>query len=172
MSDMSDNKFLTVMAVFDDKTQKLLGGIRQSIIEKAGEGTQTMGIPFHITLGSYPVSDADELVDKIARVCEVVHAFPIRLKGFGSFGDAVLYLAPDVTSSLLALRREFECDYANGFEWVPHATVFCGSEEQVRTARNSLPALDFPIDAHVVAIELGEFFPPRKMARENLKTRR
>ena len=167
MSDMSDNKFLTVMAVFDDKTQKLLGGIQQSIIEKAGEGTQTMGIPFHITLGSYPVCDEQIVVDKIRAVCAKASAFPIKFRGFNSFGDAVLFLDPEIPDALKGLRKEFECDYANGFEWVPHATLFCGGEEQVRAARAHAPRLTLPIDASIVGIELGEFFPAKKIIRIN-----
>lgn len=165
MSDMSDNKFLTVMAVFDDKTQKLLGGIQQSIIDKAGEGTQTMGIPFHITLGSYPTGSVDEVVKKIRSVVAVTRAFPIKLLRYNSFGDSVLFLEPAVTDELIALRKQFECDYANGFEWIPHATLFCGGDAQVRQAKMQTPSLDFPIEASIVGIELGEFFPPKKIIR-------
>ena len=114
------------MAVFDDKTQKLLGGIQQSIIDKAGEGTQTMGIPFHITLGSYPVCDEQIVVDKIRAVCAKASAFPIKFRGFNSFGDAVFYLKPEVPDKLISLRKSFENDFAHSFEWVPHATLFCG----------------------------------------------
>jgi 2'-5' RNA ligase len=169
VSDMSDNKFLTVMAVFDDKTQKLLGGIQQSIIDKAGEGTQTMGIPFHITLGSYPTSLKDEVVEKIRSVVSLTRTFPIKLLRYNSFGDAVLFLEPNVTDELIALRKQFECDYANGFEWVPHATLFCGEDARVRQAKTHTPSLDFPIEASIVAIELGEFFPPKKIIRVNFE---
>jgi len=165
VSDMSDNKFLTVMAIFDDQTQKMLGYLQQNIIDTAGEGTQTMGIPFHVTLGSYPVSLEDEVVEKIRSVAAVTRAFPIKLLGYNSFGDSVLFLEPTVTNELLSLRKSFECDYANGFEWVAHATLFCGAENRVRQAKVQAPSLDFPIEASIVGIELGEFFPPRKITR-------
>ena len=168
MSDMSDNKFLTVMAVFDDKTQKLLGRIQQSIIDKAGEGTQTMGIPFHITLGSYPTVEESAVVDKIKAVAAKASAFPIKLGGFNSFGDSVLYLEPEIPDELKELRAQFECDFANGFEWVPHATLFCGDEVAVKKAKQIVAGIDGEIDASIVAIELGEFFPPRKIVREQL----
>lgn len=168
MSDMSDNKFLTVMAVLDDESQEKLAAIQRHIIENAGEGTQTMGIPFHITLGSYPVCDEQIVVDKIRAVCTKVSAFPIKFHGFNSFGDAVLFLEPEIPDELKALRREFECDYANGFEWVPHATLFCGDAVAMKKAKSCISDFDGNIDSSIVAIELGEFFPPRKIVREQL----
>ena len=65
---MNNKKFLTVMAVFDDKTQQTLAQIQSDIIGQVGEGTQTMGIPFHLTLGSYPVEMQSEIVDRIKSV--------------------------------------------------------------------------------------------------------
>ena len=65
---MNNKKFLTVMAVFDDKTQQTLAQIQSDIMRQVGEGTQTMGIPFHLTLGSYPVEMQSEIVDRIKSV--------------------------------------------------------------------------------------------------------
>ena len=45
---------------------------------------------------------------------------------------------------------------------MPHATLFCGDEHEVRMAEDIAPKLDFPIMASIVGIELGEFFPPEK----------
>ncbi|MBQ4091423.1 MAG: 2'-5' RNA ligase family protein [Clostridia bacterium] len=166
---MQDKKFLTVMAVFDDKTQALLTDVQNRIIEKAGEGTLTMGIPFHLTLGSYPTNSVDEVVEQVKRVAEKTCEFPIDLVGYNSFGNAVFFLEPSESDELLALRKSFENDFAHGFAWVPHTTLFCGDEEQVRAAKQNAPGLDFPIKASIVAIELGEFFPAKKIIREQLK---
>ena len=77
----------------------------------------------------------------------------------------MLFLKPNIPQELLDLRKRFECDYANGFEWVPHATLFCGEEIEVQKARSLLPELAEPICAKIVGIELGEFFPPKKIIR-------
>jgi 2'-5' RNA ligase len=162
---MNEKKFLTVMAVFDLKTQQRLGEIRSFITERVGEGTQTMGIPFHITLGSYATDEIDAVIDRIKRVCDTAEHFEIRFFGQDSFGDKVLFLKPEKCDELLRLRSCFENDYANGYEWVPHATLFCGEDDQVRRARELVSKLDIPYNATVVGIELGEFFPPKKIIR-------
>lgn len=162
---MENKKFLTVMAVFDDKTQKALAKMQADIIEKVSEGTQTMGIPFHLTLGSYPTDSVDAVVEKIKRVAAVSNSFDVQLVAYKTFSDRVLFLEPTVPEELLALRKSFENDYANGFEWVPHATLFCGNEDEVRKAKALLPEFNEPISARIVGIELGEFFPARKIIR-------
>ena len=166
---MNGRKFLTVMAVFDDETQKELTEIQADIIGQVGEGTQTMGIPFHLTMGSYPTEMQTELVDRIERVASERKSFDIDLVGYNTFGDKVLFLEPTVPQELLDLRELFACDFANGFEWVPHATLFCGEITEVQKARSLLPELVEPICAKIVGMELGEFFPPKKIIRINFE---
>ena len=153
------------MAVFDDKTQEMLAQIQSKIIENVGEGTQTMGIPFHLTLGSYPVESRDELVAQIEEIASGEKPFEVILIGYNTFSDRVLFLEPTKPQELLDLRKAFECDYANGFDWVPHATLFCGGEEEIGKAKAYLPEITEPISTKIVGIELGEFFPPKKIIR-------
>lgn len=159
---MSEKRFLTVMAVFDQQTQERLGEIQRFFIENISSGSQTMGIPFHLTLGSYPTDELDSVTEKIKAVAEKAKPFDIKLLRYGHFGDKVLFLEPEITGELTDLRKCFECDYANGFEWVPHATLFCGNPCEVTKAVAAAPMIDFPIYAKIVGIELGEFFPPQK----------
>ena len=162
---MDGRRFLTVMAVLDGKTQAMLEKMQAEIIRNVGAGTQTMGIPFHVTLGSYPTESEADIVDKIKQVASNCARFEIELTGYNTFGDKVLFLEPNIPQELLDLRKSFECDYANGFEWVPHATLFCGEEIEVQKARSLLPELAEPICAKIVGLELGEFFPPKKIIR-------
>ena len=162
---MSEKKFLTVMAVFDDETQERLAKIQSNIIKNVGDGTQTMGIPFHLTLGSYPTEAQDDVVAQIQNVASGKKPFEVLLVGYNTFSDKVLFLEPTKPQELLVLRKSFECDYANGFAWVPHATLFCGECDEVIKAKTYLPELFEPIRAKIVGIELGEFFPPKKIIR-------
>lgn len=155
------------MAVFDDDTQERLARIQSTIIRNVGNGTQTMGIPFHLTLGSYPTEAQDEVVAKIEKVALSARPFNVFLVGYNTFSDKVLFLEPTKPQELLDLRKSFECDYANGFEWLPHATLFCGECDEVIKAKTYLPELFEPIRAKIVGIELGEFFPPTKIIRIN-----
>ncbi len=166
---MRERKFLTVMAVFDSETQNKLAKIQSEITEQVGEGTQTMGIPFHLTLGSYPIDMQDLIVDKIKYVASISNRFKVSLLSCETFGDKVHFLKPDIPQELLDLRKSFECDYANGFEWVPHATIFCGEADEVKKIKAILKEVAEPISTEIVGIELGEFFPPRKIIRIDFK---
>ena len=168
---MNDKRFLTVMAVFDNKTQELLGAIQSKIIENVGDGTQTMGIPFHLTLGSYPIDSESEIVAQIERVASGTKPFEVLLVRYNTFSDRVLFLEPTKPQELIGLRKSFECDYANGFDWVPHATLFCGEVDDVRKAKSYLPEICEPIHAQIVGIELSEFFPPQKITRIDFNIR-
>lgn len=162
---MNDKKFLTVMAVFDDETQAKLAEIQSRIIENVGCGTQTMGIPFHLTLGSYPTDKEREVVAQIEKIASGAKSFEVLLVEYSTFSDRVLFLEPTKPQELLDLRKAFECDYANGFDWVPHATLFCGEADEVIKAKSHLPKICELIRTKIVGIELGEFFPPRKIIR-------
>ena len=162
---MENKKFLTVMAVFDDETQEKLAGIQSRIIENVSCGTQTMEIPFHLTLGSYPADKEREVVAQIEKIASLAKPFEVLLVEYSNFSDRVLFLEPTRPKELIELRKAFECDYANGFDWVPHATLFCDEADNVIKAKSYLPEISEPIRTKIVGIELGEFFPPRKIIR-------
>lgn len=166
---MSEKKFLTVMAVFDAETQKKLYDIQKYLIDNISQGTQTMGIPFHISLGSYPTDELENVIFEIEKVSKSINCFDIKLRGYDNFEKRVFFLKPDIPEELLILRKRFESDYANGYEWEPHATLFCGNEDEVTRAMNIVPKLDFPFLAKIVGIELGEFFPPNKKFSTDFK---
>ena len=158
------------MAVFDDETQEKLAGIQSKIIENVGCGTQTMGIPFHLTLGSYPADKEREVVAQIEKIASLAKPFEVLLVEYSNFSDRVLFLEPTRPRELIELRKAFECDYANGFDWVPHATLFCDEADNVMKAKSYLPEISEPIRTKIVGIELGEFFPPKKITRIDFNT--
>ena len=166
---MNERKFLTVMAVFDPQTQEKLSSIQKYLINNISCGTQTIGIPFHITLGSYPVDELVSVISKINQVAATAKSFDIQLKGYNHFGNRVFFLEPEIIYDLVKLRKSFECDYANGFDWVPHATLYCGEFDEVEKANMIVPKNNLPIKARIVGIELGEFFPPNKKYSVNFK---
>ena len=159
---MQERKFLTVMAVLDDETQRIMHGLQDILTVNVGEGTQTMGIPFHVTLGSFAPEELELVIAKIKQVAAETKPFRIDMLGHDSFGDRVLFLKVQKNEELIKLRSRFENDYAHGYEWIPHATLLCGEEKQVQRARALLSTLDLPESATVVGIELGEFFPAEK----------
>lgn len=49
-----ENKFLCLMAGYDDDTEKLLAGIQKKLYAAGLTGKYTKDIPQHITLQTYP----------------------------------------------------------------------------------------------------------------------
>lgn len=155
-------KFLTVYAVLDEASQQTLLGYRR-MLEAAGlAGTQTNDIPFHISLGSYPTNCADMLSKRIREVCARTAPFPLRFPALGRF-DRVLFARPEESVEILRLRGEFDSDYPHAFPYEPHCTLLQDAPMDVTRAEALLTPCFTPLDARVVGIELGEFFPTRRL---------
>ena len=166
--DEMGDQFLTVMAVLDDDAQRIMTNWQSRILAAGLRGTQTMGIPFHISLGSYPPSREAELIALIRKTAAAHGAFPVDLTALGDFNDRVLFARPDDSAPLAALRAVFNHDYPHRFPWSPHATLFCGQEDEVRQARSILSPLFAPFRARVTALEMGRFFPAHFVCRQAL----
>lgn len=164
-----EEKFLTVFAVFDNKTQKKLKSMQDKILALGYAGTQTMDIPFHISLGSFPVKDEEELKSRIKKVCSTKESFEVDLVGVNHFNNKVLFIEPKLNKDLKDLHNLFDCNFPNGFPWHAHATIFCGSEKEVVMAKELLQKLFKPIKAKIISIQMGEFFPTRRLVEEQLQ---
>lgn len=165
---MKKDKFLTVFAVFDSETQIKLKNLQEKIFDLGYSGTQTMGIPFHISLGSFSVDYELELKSRIKDVCKKNSQFDIKLNKINDFNNRVLFVEPEKNEMLQNLHNLFDNNYADGFPWHPHTTVFCGTEEQVIDSKNVLSKNFHTINAKIVGIQMGEFFPTRMIIEEEL----
>lgn len=165
---MKQNKFLTVFAVFDDITQRKLKEFQDKVLSLGYPGTQTMGIPFHISLGSFKVKDEHELKARIKEACSQLSEFEINLIKINNFDNRVLFIEPEDNIELRSLHDKFDGNFADGFPWHAHATIFCGDEEQVIAANKCLTDIFEPIKARITGIQMGEFFPTRMIIAEKL----
>ncbi|MCM1131140.1 MAG: 2'-5' RNA ligase family protein [Roseburia sp.] len=155
---MKKDKFLTVYAILDDETQKYLTDLQKEILKQYPNGTQTMGIPFHITLGSFPIDMKEELLKKMSFIQKTTKSSRIELVGLSHFHHQVIFAKPTLTKELKSLHKAFEGNYADGFSWQPHVTLFCGREEE---GKEVLKQFCFSkINSTLIGLELGEFFPP------------
>jgi 2'-5' RNA ligase len=68
-------------------------------------GTQTKGIPYHITLGTFEVEDEAKVVRRAQEAARAAGAFTLRLAYLGLFGLNVLSSRPAVKRELLDLRK-------------------------------------------------------------------
>ena len=162
---MKQEEFLTVMAVLDDETQRKMEALQRKILSLGFSGTQTMGIPFHISLGSFPVEKENDVLRAMCETVRKTASFSVSLLGLETFSDRVLFLLPEENEKLTALHRPFDCAYADGYPWTPHATLFCGETEEVRMAKKEIEKFAFPIHARITTLELGRFFPAQFISR-------
>ncbi len=156
---MKKDKFLTVYAVLDQNTQDILQALQNKILKKYPNGTQTMNIPFHISLGSFPLEEKNTLIRRIGDVIEQTDSFEIKIEGLDHFGYSVIFAVPQENKDVTRLHEIFNGNYSDGYAWHPHITLYCGTKEE---GEKILKEFSFSsINAHIVGIQLGEFFPTK-----------
>ena len=165
---MKKDKFITVMAILDDKTQKIMESLAKDMLLQYGPDLKTKGIPYHISLGSYAPEDVEMIVERIRQVAKETKPFEIKILGMNHFGNKVRFLEPELSEDLMNLHLHFDSDYANGYPgWMPHATVYIHEEPREIEVSEELQAkIESVKTARVVGIELGEFFPAKFIVRE------
>lgn len=174
---MQKEKFLTVMAILDEDTQTVLHEIQDEFNRLYGndifttkqyEGDEVITpLPFHISLGSYAPEERDTIISRMKRVARETTRFPVTLSGYGHFGEKIRFVAPQKDEKLLSLRKLFDSDYAGSFpEWIPHITVYMhGEPTKLELPAHLLAKLETIKNPQIVGIELGEFFPGKKIIR-------
>lgn len=166
-----DNKFLYVMAHFDDKTENILRELQYSIFSQGIVGKQTSNFPSHITLGTYEIDEEVELKDKIISISKKVNKIPVSFDSIGLFGMNVLFIAPSVSYDLLDLHKEFDNNCSTSFNWVPHVTMLHDELENIQKSLTILTNKFTPFSGFIESISLYEFFPSRFIVEETLLDR-
>lgn len=166
---MKKDKFLTVYAVLDDDTQEKLKALQNEILQFGDKGTQTMDIPFHISLGSFPVEEEEVLVKRIDEISSQQKRFIVPIRAVNNFYNRVLFFEPERTDELETLQLAFDGNYADGFPWHPHVTLFCGDVQSVDRAKAFVDDRFSPFSCQIVGLEMGEFFPTRWITRKNFQ---
>lgn len=165
---MKKDKFITVMAILDDKTQKIMESMAKDMLQQYGPDLKTKGIPYHISLGSYAPEDVEMIVERIRQVAKETKPFEIKILGMNHFGNKVRFLEPELSEDLMNLHLHFDSDYANGYPgWMPHTTVYIHEKpRELEISEELQTKIESVKMAKVVGIELGEFFPAKFIVRE------
>lgn len=162
-------KYLYVMAGFDAETEAKLAEFQNLLYESGFVGTQTKGIPFHLTLAEispYDARDEGWLKEIMEEVAERSFDFTVTFNHIGIFsGGKVLFAAPDPVEELLHLNSRF--DHSDE-SWTPHATLLI---DEPSVILNALPLVlqNFkPFTGRIDKLYLYEFFPTRYIATVEL----
>lgn len=120
----------------DAGTNAALGALAHFLGRVPGiETVRDIGDSHHLSLAIYDALDVKRFVGDLERFAATMRAVPIVLAGLGVFTrpNGVLYVAPVVTETLLALHRRFhdalaqwsnDCwEHYRPSHWVPHVTL-------------------------------------------------
>ncbi len=166
-------QFLTLMADFDVNTQKEMSAWYGSLKALGFTGTQTPGLPYHISLGTFPLSEEKKAVEIMEKAAKEFAPFQVHVSHIGIFAPGkVLFAAPERNAQLDAIHDA--CDvFPNPVRpWTPHATILIDEPE---TVCKSLPVLlesFHPISATVVRLHLCAFWPKREIGSAELEGKR
>lgn len=162
------DKFLCVMAQYDEETEQKLKKIQKILLDNGFKGKQTPNLPNHITLGTFEISEEEILKEKIKRVSNNFQSFDIKLNNIGLFGLDVLFIAPLVSYELLSLQQYFSSKYADDLDWTAHTTMLIESSDVIQRALPLLAENFKGFRGRIESISLYEFWPTRFIIEEKL----
>lgn len=154
-------KFLCVMAQYDEKTQQKLNELHHLLASNGFTGEQTPNLPNHITLGSFDPSEEEAVAEKVKLVSLQFHRFDIKLSHIGLFGLDVLFIAPSVSQELLDLQRNFNQSFADKYGWAAHTTMLIDDHATILRALPIVADNFKSFTGRIESISLYEFWPTR-----------
>ncbi|MBO4701230.1 MAG: 2'-5' RNA ligase family protein [Lachnospiraceae bacterium] len=159
-------EFLTLMADLDDESQQTLSEWYQKLREAGFTGTQTPGLPFHISMGCFSLDKEGDVVKEMDKLAERFSSIPIHISHIGLFaGGKVLYAAPDMNpADLLSLRLAIKTETQESFPWTPHCTVMIDEAETIQRALPVLIEHFHPFIGKITKLHLCAFWPTREIA--------
>ena len=164
-------EFLTLMADLDDDSQQTLSGWYEEIKRAGFTGTQTPGLPFHISMGCFSLDKEADVIDEMKELAAQFPSIPVHISHIGLFaGGKVLYAAPDMNpAELLDLRRSIHTETQEKFPWTPHCTIIIDETETIQKALPILIERFRPFIGRITKLHLCAFWPTREIATVYLK---
>ncbi len=158
------NRFLCVMAGYDETTEEYLRGIQQKLYDGGYTGEHTKNLPQHITLGTFEVEREEEIKELVRIAANETKEFSITFNHVGIFGGAkVLFIAPDRNRDLLELKEKF----GDSLNWTPHTTMLIDQPERIYEAIPLVMENFKAFEGKVTSLHLYEFWPTRFISTEH-----
>jgi len=157
-------KFLTLMADFDDDSQKHMSEWYASLNNAGFVGTQTADLPYHISLATFPLDQEQEAVELTRKIASEFSPFTVHISHIGIFaGGKVLFGAPERNPMLDALH--VACDNASDSKtpWTPHATILIDEPKAICSALPLFVNLFYPFVGNITRLHLCAFWPTREI---------
>lgn len=157
-------RIVVAMGILDDAAQELMGSWYKELLDAGFKGTQTPGLPFHISLATLPVECEEEAQSLVVKAAANFAPVDIHVSHLGMFaGGHVLFGAPDVNPELKALHEACSGGHEPPTAWVPHATVIMDEPDNICAEFPILLKSFRPFLAKITRIQLCAFWPTRKI---------
>lgn len=166
-------QFLTLMADLDEESQKIMSEWYDTLKEAGFTGTQTPGLPYHISLATFPLEKEKEAVALMQKVAKEFSPVSVHISHMGMFaGGKVLFGAPDMSRELSALHDACGTETIQQYPWTPHATILIDEPETVFVALPVLIKSFHPFVGKITRLHLCAFWPTREIAAAELMGRK
>jgi len=152
---------LYVMAQLDPVTCEKMRNIDRLLLRLGLEVKKPPKVPYHITLGSFPVDQGSEIKSLVEVVCKEVKRFPLSYNHIGLFVLSVLFFGPDVNEQLLKLQKPFEDKRIKLHDWTAHTTLMMDEPDVILKALPVVSEQFTSFHATVDSVSLYEFWPSR-----------
>ena len=164
-------QFLTLMADLDNDSQKLMSGWYKELQDAGFKGVQTSGLPFHISLATFPLDVEHAAVEEMQRLGSIFSPIPVHISHIGMFAEGrVLFGGPDMNpSGLLQLHDAVKIKSTDERPWTPHVTILIDEPQIVNDSLRTLVKSFHPFMARITRLHLCAFWPTREIASVQLK---
>ena len=158
-------QIIVLMADWDDETQKALGGIYEELAKEGFSGKQTQGIPYHISMCTYPVDKEAEALEAMKKAAEACSKFEVSISHLGMFaGGKILFAAPERNTELERLHDFCDIGLPQEFPWTPHTTIMIDEPEVIHSALPTVVKSFMPRVGTIKRLHLCAFWPTREIA--------
>lgn len=162
-------QFLTLMADLDRDSQERMSGWYDALRKAGFTGTQTPGLPCHISLATFPLEQEQTAAEITRKAAAEFAPVPVHISHVGLFaGGKVLFGGPEKSAELTALREACKPDAPEPYPWTPHATILIDEPDTVYAAVPVLMKSFVPFTGTIVRLHLCAFWPTREIAAAEL----
>jgi len=162
-------QFLVLMADLDERSQALMDGWYKKLQEAGFTGKQTPGLPYHISMATFPLDQEEEAVKITERAAAAFAPVPVHMSHIGMFaGGKVVFAGPDMNPpELMKLREAVKPDPPEPF-WTPHCTLILDDFDTVYRALPLVVENFTPFRAMITRLHLCAFWPAREILHLDL----
>ncbi|MBR0130593.1 MAG: 2'-5' RNA ligase family protein [Firmicutes bacterium] len=157
-------QFLTLMADLDDSSQEIMSAWYKSLQDAGFRGTQTPDLPFHISLGSFPLEKEQEALELTAKIAGEFSPIPVHISHIGIFAPGkVLFGSPERNAELDLLHSACDIYPDQQRSWTPHVTMLIDEPEIICKALPVFLRSFHPFAGQVIRLHLCAFWPTREI---------